>query len=142
MELATRPGRRKFVNGLAKTIEGYAGLSPSQLEEWRKVKDQGKSMFNDEESQYRLLCLATSYSPTLLQNGVAASVTQQRPLDTVFVKYSVQDVVLLPKLYNLFDQKLNSKWRVKVEEEVFWRLQYARQATYLGGGRNMALGPW
>ncbi|KAG8927347.1 hypothetical protein FRC02_008264 [Tulasnella sp. 418] len=121
MELATRPGRKRFLNGLARTIEGYAGLNPDQLEEWKKVKEQGKDMFNNSET---------------------AVVVEQRPLDPVFLKYSVQDVVLLPKLYCIFDLKLNNKWRPKVENEVFWRLQYARQANYFGEGRDRALGPW
>ncbi|KAG8910881.1 hypothetical protein FRC01_006070 [Tulasnella sp. 417] len=51
MELATRKRRqRAYVNGLARTIKDYAGLSPEALAEWEEVKTYGKKIFDTGES--------------------------------------------------------------------------------------------
>lgn len=63
----------------------------------------------------------------------AGLVFEERPLDPIMLQYSIQDVTYLPRLWAIFDSKLTPKWRSKVENEVFWRLQLARQAVYYGG---------
>ncbi|KAG8904828.1 hypothetical protein FRB99_001084 [Tulasnella sp. 403] len=127
MELATRRGRRSLVNGLAKTIVDYAELDEEQLKQWKETKEEGKRRMNDDDG----------------------TVFEQRPLEPIVIQYAVQDVSLLPRLWVLFNGKLNKNWRSKVDEEVYWRLQLARQDEYYvitaRVGRNadaMVLSPW
>lgn len=78
--------------------------------------------------------------PSLLLTPIASdpegTVWEQRPLDPTLLRYSIQDVTLLPKLYSVFDAKLSKKWREKVDNEVFWRLQLSRQVVYYGTHRG------
>ncbi|KAG8991739.1 hypothetical protein FRB94_003584 [Tulasnella sp. JGI-2019a] len=131
MELATRKGHKRFVNGLARTIRDYAELSPEDLEIWTNTKTSVKAKF---------------FNNYDLEEGVeplTESAFDQRPLPSELLRYSVQDVTLLPQLWRIFDAKLTPKWRKKVDEEVFWRVQLSRQAVYYGkNGKTATMGPW
>ncbi|KAG8847470.1 hypothetical protein FRB96_001611 [Tulasnella sp. 330] len=131
MELATRKGPKRFVNGLARTIRDYAELDPDDLKAWTDTKlDVKTKFFKDLDG------VEGEQPPT-------ESAFDQRPLPSELLQYSVQDVILLPKLWRVFDEKLTPKWRKKVEEEVFWRVQLSRQAIYYGrNGKTATMGPW
>lgn len=45
LEVATRPGRRRFLNGLAKAIRTDGSLEPGVLARWLDVKTKGKALF-------------------------------------------------------------------------------------------------
>ncbi|KAG8992270.1 hypothetical protein FRB90_001052 [Tulasnella sp. 427] len=126
MELATRKRRqRSYVNGLARTIRDYAGLSPEALAEWEEVKNYGKKIFDTGDPE------------------TAGLLFEERPLDEKLIQYSIQDATLLPVLYDIFDTEIQPKWRKKVEEETYWRLQLARQTVYYGRNADaMRQGPW
>ncbi|KAG8995837.1 hypothetical protein FRB90_000081 [Tulasnella sp. 427] len=101
MELATRKRRqRSYVNGLARTIRDYAGLTPEALAEWEEVKNYGKKIFDTGDPE------------------TAGLLFEERPLDEKLIQYSIQDATLLPVLYDIFDKEIQPKWRKKVEEEV------------------------
>lgn len=44
----------------------------------------------------------------------------------------IQDVIHLPKLWAIYDAKLDAVWRAKSENEAVWRLQLAKQDVYYG----------
>ncbi|KIO17128.1 hypothetical protein M407DRAFT_246834 [Tulasnella calospora MUT 4182] len=102
MELATRKRRqRAYVNGLARTIKDYGGLSPEALAEWEEIKTYGKKIFDTGDPE------------------TAGLLFEERPLEEKLVQYSIQDATLLPVLYDTFDKVIEPSWRKKVENEVF-----------------------
>jgi exonuclease 3'-5' domain-containing protein 1 len=138
MELATRKRSKKHLSGLAKAVDKDLLLDEERKPRWADMKKKGKEMFESD--------------PTI---------AGKRPIPAEFLEYCVQDVLVLPHLFALYNAKLSRKWRVKVENEVFWRLQLARQEMYYGKGEgnicielifeaefsshtggNMHLGPW
>ncbi|KAG9049844.1 hypothetical protein FS837_008894 [Tulasnella sp. UAMH 9824] len=102
MELATRRfPYRANVNGLARTIRNYGGLSPQALEEWEEVKTYGKEIFESAGPQ----------TPGLFE---------KRPLEEKVIEYSIQDCTILPGIYDRFNRLIQPMWRTKVEEEVLF----------------------
>ncbi|KAG8918950.1 hypothetical protein FRC01_001560 [Tulasnella sp. 417] len=125
MELATRRyPYRANVNGLARTIRNYAGLSYRALIEWEEVKSFGKTIFESGGPE----------TPGLFE---------VRPLDKKVIEYSIQDTTILPVLYDRFNRLIQPTWRRKVEEETSRRLQLARQTDPNTFNRDaMKRGPW
>lgn len=50
----------------------------------------------------------------------------------MYMSLSIQDVIHLPRLWAIYDTKLNISWRAKTENEAKWRLQLAKQNVYYG----------
>jgi len=69
------------------------------------------------------------------------TVFEQRPLPKSLIDYCVQDVSLIPRLWNAYDSRLTFPWRRKVETETLRRLQLAKLPTF-SSGREKALSPW
>ncbi|KAL4780329.1 ribonuclease H-like domain-containing protein [Aspergillus varians] len=122
LELATRSGSRRFVNGLARSIERDAGLTWSEASTWKDIKDNGRRLFAPE--------LGGSYE-----------VFNARPLSEAIIRYCAQDVQILPKLWAVYNGKLSWRWEEKIQVATRDRINVYFQAGYTGVGRHMAQSP-
>jgi len=134
------------LNGLARTIRTDAGLTPDVVATWLEVKKRGKELFNTptdtvltERGQEREVGVAVPDNAVSETNFKAFEI---RPLPQALLEYCINDVIHLPRLWSIYDRKLDYKWRAKTENEAVWRLQLAKQDVYYGRNGNMALGPF
>lgn len=123
MEVATRNGSKRLLNGLTNCISNDAGLEPSQSFAWRLCKSVGIDMFAPEK-------------------GGSFEVFNERPLREAIVEYCAQDVILLPKLWSTYDSKLSPNWRASVTIAIRERIVKSQSPGYVPHGKHMALGPW
>ena len=86
MELATRPRVDKHVNRLTRCIERNAALSLTQRESWLAMKDSGKKLFE----------------PKL---GGSYAVFNERPLRNDVKRYCIQNILILPILWDAYSRK-------------------------------------
>lgn len=122
LELATRNGSRRIINGLVRCIEHDAGLTRSEARLWRDIKDNGRRLSAPER-------------------GGSYEVFNTRPLPEAIIKYCAQDVRILPKLLTVYNGKLESRWKEKIEVATCDRINVCFQAMYTGVGRHMAQSP-
>ncbi|KAL2830835.1 ribonuclease H-like domain-containing protein [Aspergillus cavernicola] len=122
LELTTRSGSRRFINGLARCIERDAGLTWSEASGWKDIKDNGRQLFAPER-------------------GGSYEVFNARPLSEAIIKYCSQDVRILPKLWAVYNGKLGWRWKEKIEVATRDRINVCFQAVYTGVGRHMAQSP-
>lgn len=124
MELATRTGSKRCINGLARCMErGDANMSYVEKQKWAENKEAGRKLFAPER-------------------GGSYEVFNVRPLPEDIKEYCMQDVKFLPRLWQNYNAKLSPAWRGKVEVETRARIRLSQSATFNGKGRHMALGPW
>lgn len=122
MEIASRVGDRRRVNGLAKCIEYDTGMTYSEKIDWKRIKDAGVRIF----------------SP---QTGGSYEVFNQRPLSPALIEYCVQDVKRLPELWRIYNTKLTKSWKDRVMTESARRVLSTQQPSYIGQGSHKAFGP-
>lgn len=122
LELATRRGSRRFINGLARCIERDAGLTWSEASTWKYIKDNGQRLFAPER-------------------GGSYEVFNSRPLSEAIIKYCAQDVRVLPNLWAFYNGKLAWGYKEKIEVTTRDRINVCFQAGYTGVGRHMAQSP-
>ncbi|KAJ0419683.1 ribonuclease H-like domain-containing protein [Aspergillus carlsbadensis] len=122
LELATRRGSRRHINGRARCIERDAGLTWSEASAWRDIKEKGRRLFAPER-------------------GGSYEVFNARPLSEDIILYCAQDVRILSKLWAIYNGKLGSGWRDRIEVATRDRIDVCFQAGYTGVGRHMALAP-
>ncbi|KAF2452195.1 hypothetical protein P171DRAFT_347737 [Karstenula rhodostoma CBS 690.94] len=124
MELATRTGSKKCINGLARCMErGDASMSYPEKRQWAENKEAGRKLFAPER-------------------GGSYEVFNVRPMPETIKQYCMQDVKFLPRLWQRYNSRLTPVWREKVEVETRARIRLSQSATFNGKGRHMALGPW
>jgi exonuclease 3'-5' domain-containing protein 1 len=123
MELATRSFSKRCVNGLAKCIDRDLPMTLKERSDWKATKERGVKLFAPER-------------------GGSYEVFNQRPLPEEMKEYCMQDVQLLPRLWQHYYSKLTPQWRVKVEDETKKRIRLSQSVDFNGKGRHMALGPW
>ncbi|KAF7946536.1 hypothetical protein EAE96_009533 [Botrytis aclada] len=88
MELATRSRSQKFLSGLGRCIDQDLVQTPEELEVRSAIKRRGVQLFAPEK-------------------GGRYEVFNDRPLDPAIVDYCVQDVQLMPQLWNIYNAKLS-----------------------------------
>ena len=124
MENATRSAKNtRHVSGLVRCIERDASMSCSQKQSWTSMKESGKRLFDPER-------------------GGTYAIFNQRPLTWQIQKYCIQDVLVLPILWNHYSKKLNEIWRGRVSAETRSRITASQSPSYNGKGQHMALAPW
>lgn len=123
MELATRSFSRRCVNGLAKCIERDLPMTLKERSDWKMSKEKGLRLFAPER-------------------GGSYEVFNDRPLADDIRKYCMEDVRLLPRLWQYYFSKVTPKWKEKVEIATIDRIRLSQSANFNGKGRHMALGPW
>lgn len=122
MELATRGFSKRNVNGLSKCIERDAPLSQKERIDLMRVKEKGLRLFAPER-------------------GGTYEVFNERPLPEDVLIYCAQDVIILPRLYNHYGQKMTIAWKTKMLKASKERVELSQTATFNGKGRHMALAP-
>jgi exonuclease 3'-5' domain-containing protein 1 len=123
MELACRPFRKKFVNGLAKCIEYDAMLTGKERRIWKETKDEGVRLFAPER-------------------GGSYEVFNTRPLSDPIKSYCIQDVQYLPRLWSVYKSRISPVWLVKVQVATKERIKLSQSSFYEPHGKHKALGPW
>lgn len=121
LELASRPGQGRFLKGLAKCISENSSISLRQYLEWRKTKNDGALMFTPEK-------------------GGSYEVFEQRPLSSTIKQYCAEDVLQLPALLKAYAPRV-SRLADKIAEETLNRVAVARDPTFDGRGKHMAIAP-
>lgn len=122
MELAARPGGRQFVSSLANCIKNDAPLSDDERAAMELVKKTGLELFSPE-------------------HGGSFKVFEKRPLPAEILKYCVQDVTILPRLYNHYAEDLTPKWERMILRESATRVKQSQAVEGFEGGRARARGP-
>lgn len=74
--------------------------------------------------------------------GGTYEIFNQRPMSTDIERYCVNDVVLLPKLRDLYWQSLNSVRRRKVTVETENRVRESQSPSYRPHSESKKHGPW
>ncbi|APA12498.1 hypothetical protein SS1G_03891 [Sclerotinia sclerotiorum 1980 UF-70] len=125
MELATRFYSRDFLCGLGKCMENDLVQTPEELKVRGAIKQRGIEIFAPEK-------------------GGSYEVFNDRPLDPAIVDYCIQDVQLLPELWEVYNaklSKLHKRWAAKIEQETKARILSSQSADYIGEGRHKARAP-
>ncbi|KAM3539896.1 hypothetical protein ARSEF1564_007202 [Beauveria bassiana] len=122
MELATRRTGRTYVNGLAKCIERDGALSSTEMLRWKNCKERGVRLFAPER-------------------GGSYRVFNDRPLSQDIVKYCIQDVHFMPRLWDRYNGTLSFAWRKRVETASKERVTLSQSQSYVSHGRHKTLGP-
>ncbi|KAF7940741.1 uncharacterized protein EAE97_006927 [Botrytis byssoidea] len=125
MELATRSHSQKFLSGLGRCMDQDLVQTPEELEFRSAIKKRGVQLFAPEK-------------------GGRYEVFNDRPLDPAIVDYCVQDVQLMPQLWNIYNAKLtlmDKRWTTKIERETKARLLLSQSPDFNGKGQHMAKAP-
>lgn len=123
MELATRMYSKKLLKGLSKCIEGDLRITTREMQSWKTTKEKGLNLFATER-------------------GGSHEVFNIRPLSEDIILYCVQDVQLLPRLWQTYNSRLNRNWAIRVEKATTERVDLSKTVSYVGQGQHKALGPW
>lgn len=107
MELATRRPPRGYVSGLRKCIQREVQMTAAELHTWKVTKEKGLNLFEP-------------------GRGGSYEVFNIRPLSDDILKYCIQDVRLLPKLWVAYYPKLMPIWAKRVELAVKDRIILVR----------------
>lgn len=75
------------------------------------------------------------------EHGGSFEVFELRPLPEEIVQYCVQDVPLLPKMWQIYNQALTPASREKVEVGVKNRVRLSQSSRFIGKGSHMILAP-
>ncbi|KAL8667937.1 MAG: hypothetical protein Q9202_000402 [Teloschistes flavicans] len=123
MELRTRQGSWRLLHGLTRCIEEHAGLSPSDRQAWKVVKQRGIYRFDPKV-------------------GGSYEVFNERPLPADIRAYCVQDVQFMPRLWDFYRLKLDTHGSAMVAQATRDRVTESQSQTFMANGEHMALGPW
>ncbi|KAI0144640.1 ribonuclease H-like protein [Xylariaceae sp. FL1272] len=122
MELATRYGRKERIMGLKKCIEKDLPMTRIERLNWMRTKDEGLVLFAPEK-------------------GGTYEVFNERPLPEKIRMYCIQDVHFLPRLWDVYNRKLNPTWRARWEEATKARVLQSQTPNFDGKGQHMTLAP-
>ncbi|KAL4808043.1 ribonuclease H-like domain-containing protein [Aspergillus unguis] len=125
MELAGRRGSKKYVSGLAKCIERDLSLSGVERRAWKERKDEIVRLLNAAKGA------AGGYE-----------VFDERPMPSIVREYCAADVVHLPALYKVYNQRMSRAWKAKMQAETDERVRLSQQQEYEANGKDKVLGPW
>ncbi|RAH63501.1 hypothetical protein BO85DRAFT_495395 [Aspergillus piperis CBS 112811] len=122
MEMGIRPHPGKYLAGLRKCISRDVPMTQADKANWSATKEIGKTLF----------------SP---QHGGSFEVFEARPLPEEIVQYYVQDVLFLPKMWQIYNQALTPTSRERVEIEVKNRVRLSQSSQFIGKGSHLVLAP-
>ncbi|KAF2218186.1 ribonuclease H-like domain-containing protein, partial [Elsinoe ampelina] len=122
MELASRSGAKRTVNGLARCIQQATSIGWKERSDWKLVKEKGQKLFDP-------------------ARGGGYHVFDKRPLSEEITSYCTQDVAFMPILRRAYRRDLCDAWWREIERETQARVQLSQSRSYQGKGRHMAEGP-
>jgi exonuclease 3'-5' domain-containing protein 1 len=129
MELATTTrSSRDYLIGLSACITYNAhrlSLTPTQVYAWNATKDGGCQLFAPE-------------------HGGSYDVFDERPLKPLIQEYCVQDVVHMPELRKLYEERMKkgSFWHVMAREGAEKRVSERQEEGYRSEGQHKRYGCW
>jgi exonuclease 3'-5' domain-containing protein 1 len=127
LELATRKGCRDLVHGLAKCIQYDSTVSKAVKETWQKTKEDVNRLFD-------------------ASKGGSYEVFNERPIRQDILRYSANDVELLPNLWEVYSTKLRKPdkgvWRWMIQKETQNRIKQSQGPRYNGQSKSKICGPW
>ncbi|KAF4988292.1 hypothetical protein FDECE_15112 [Fusarium decemcellulare] len=117
LENASRAGNKRYLSGLAKAIQYDASLGFVERERWVRVKREITDMMRHD-------------------------VFSQRPLEKQTIQYCANDVVHLPRLVTIYNQRIKREWLSKALVESEKRVAEAHSPFYNPQSPTKVLGPW
>ncbi|KAF1956826.1 domain-containing protein 1 [Byssothecium circinans] len=122
MELASRTRPKAYLNGLARCIQDDLPLSAALRAEIQKTKDAGVRLFAPEK-------------------GGSYEAFNQRPLLPELERYCVQDVVFMPRLWQVYEGRLRSSfWRWMAADDTLKRVRDSQKEVLRPDGKWKAEG--
>lgn len=118
-EFASRTFSKRCVHGLKKCIETDLNLPYSEKQEWLRAKEKVQGRF---------------------RSGNFAAF-DERPMSGEMIQYCAQDVVYMPRLREMYLNRLCDTWYLKIMVETRARIRLSQCPDFNGKGRHMALGP-
>lgn len=123
-ELAATTRRTcKYLTSLAKCIEYDTNMSLDEHKHALSVKEQGIKLF-------------------ALEKGGSYEGFNKRPLQPIAQGYCVQDVLHMPKLWNVYRGRMNEFWEVMVKEASDARVAESQSKEYRWSGEHKKFGCW
>jgi len=143
MELATRTltsgQSRNFLCSLSTCIRDNAGLCPGHFAAWKASKEAGNALFDSEK-------------------GGNCAVFETRPLSTEIERYCVQDVLYMPLLWRVFEERIQEDcifeesiakikggagfWDIMAREAAVHRVNVSWEPWYRPSGSHKRMGCW
>ncbi|KAK1144150.1 hypothetical protein N8T08_005812 [Aspergillus melleus] len=122
MELATRNFPKDLVHGLEKCIDRDISMSSSEKQAWKIRKENGRKLFAPGQ-------------------GGSYEIWNTRPLPADIMQYCVQDVKILPRLWQRYRRSMSDRWSVVVKNEIESRIIDSQSPDYIEKGRLRTLAP-
>ena len=123
MELATTRRNQRYLSGLSNCIRHDSGISLHDIQHAQMIKNRGVKLFAEE-------------------HGGSYEVFNERPLDPKIQEYCVQDVVHMPKLWSVYQARMNLFWTVMVKEASEARVRESQSPGYRPMGEHKKYGCW
>ena len=125
MEIASRrpTASKRYLNGLQKCITDDATIAAEEKQACATVKEKGARLFAPER-------------------GGSHEVFNVPPLRQEIWDYCVQDVVVLPLLFKVYQDRLQPRWETKVGVETTARIQTSQKLEYQPYSDAKRFGPW
>ncbi|KAJ8122917.1 hypothetical protein ONZ43_g1008 [Nemania bipapillata] len=121
LELASRWGKKTHIKGLQSCMDDLP-MTKAEREGWDRAKEKGKELFRPEK-------------------GGSYEVFNQRPLRNDIIKYCVQDVQYLPRLWTLYHEKIKRAWAVKAQKAAQDRVLESQAPDFDSNGPGKTRGP-
>ena len=139
MNLAVRDYSAGYVWSLATCIEVDVKMEPKERDAWLATKEHCRTLFVPEK-------------------GGSYEVFNERPMRSEIIEYCIKDVLLLPKLWEYYDSRLDQlaepligkswyyfglakSWRARVEQETKRRIKFSQSQDYEPESREKAKSP-
>ncbi|OCL14290.1 hypothetical protein AOQ84DRAFT_371419 [Glonium stellatum] len=119
----TRNTGKRFLGTLSKCVERDALITFEAKQRWTNTRMRGEELYDPEK-------------------GGSYEVFNSRPLMEDILHLCVLDVRYLPLLRDLYWGRLDSDWRIEVEEETVARVHLSQREAYQPHGADKALSPW
>ncbi|KAL9937673.1 hypothetical protein V8E36_003218 [Tilletia maclaganii] len=117
MECLSRPSGRRLLNGMRKCIEDLPVVQARELD---AVKQAGQALFAPEK-------------------GGRYEVFNERPMQQALIAYCEQDVLVLSRLWTLYNGRLSKRSRARLDPECRKRITLSQSPGFCGKGRHMCL---
>lgn len=111
MENASRPFARRYLSDLQKCIGTDAPVTSQEKVDWYNVKERAMRLF-------------------LPEKGGRYEVFYERPMREEIVQYCLQDVRILPKLYELYLGRLKEPWKSRAVAATLERVRDSQRGMY------------
>jgi exonuclease 3'-5' domain-containing protein 1 len=96
-------------------------MTPAERRSWTTTKQKGLNLAPERGGCYEVFNI--------------------RPLADEIIEYCIEDVGLLPRLWEKYNRKMTPRWRSKVIVETRNRVRESQSSTFNGKEKHMTLVP-